>query len=265
MRLRLLLLLLLLLLPLSAASADAKKEKKKTETVGITVLASTSLTDALTEVSRVYAKEKGVTVSMFFDAPAELADSITRGESADIYISELTDAFTSLKQQGLIDVYTLTNIARNRMVLCVPSDSHLLRQVKPPVPLEKILPKLSERVILVLPDTEKVPLGMYAKGVFQQMGYWGSIKSVLLRAETDRRALYLVAKGKNAGVLFASDAMNNPEVTVISYFPEKSHPPIIYQGAVVAGTNMALAREFLDFLKTRDAQKVFRKYGFLEP
>ncbi len=246
--------------------AHAKVEKKSGEaSLGITILASTSLTDALTEISRIYAKKKGITVSSFFEAPSELAGTIEQGESADVYISEDKESFTRLKQQGLIDAYDFVSVAKNRIALCVPSDSHLLRQFKAPAPLNQVLPGLHERTIIVIPDPETVPLGTMARDVFASMGHWKAIKSVMLRAENDRRSLYLIAKAKNTGVVYTSDTHNNPEVMVLSHFPAKSHPPIVYQAAVVAGLNMQPAREFLEFLKSRQARAVFKKYGFLEP
>lgn len=246
-------------------ATPALAQKSGETSLGITVLASTSLTDALTEISRIYAKKKGITVSSFFEAPSELANTIEQGESADVYISEDKESFTQLKQQGLIDAYDFVSVAKNRIALCVPSDSHLLRQFKAPAPLESVLPSLHERTIIVIPDPETVPLGTMTRDVFASMGHWKAIKSVMLRAESDRRSLYLIAKAKNTGVIYTSDTHNNPEVTVLSHFPAKSHPPIVYQAAVVAGLNMQPAREFLEFLKSRQARAVFKKYGFLEP
>jgi len=49
---------------------------------------------------------------------------------------------------------------------------------------------------------------------------------------------------------------------VIGMFPEDSHPPIVYPVALVAGAETAVARSFLEFLKTSEARTIFLKYGF---
>jgi molybdate transport system substrate-binding protein len=53
------------------------------------------------------------------------------------------------------------------------------------------------------------------------------------------------------------------KVTVIAEAPEKSHTPIIYPAAItVTGTNPKDGKAFLDFLFSKPAEDVFKKYGF---
>jgi accessory colonization factor AcfC len=42
------------------------------------------------------------------------------------------------------------------------------------------------------------------------------------------------------------------------------HGKILYQAAVIAGDNMESAREFLDYLKSKDVKKMFAKGGIGE-
>ncbi|NDF11457.1 MAG: molybdate ABC transporter substrate-binding protein [Proteobacteria bacterium] len=257
-------LFLLFAIFLSVAAPEGRAEKTTPQQVspGISILASSSLTDVMTELIRIYSRKSNETASGFFESPEVLTDMILSGESADVYISEHQDWLTKLKQQGLVDVYTVTNLMRNRLVLAAPPESHLRKNITQGMPIREALKDINEKAILVIPDTETEPAGIQAQKVLEKLGYWKKVQRSMLRAETDRNALYLVAKGKNAGILYYSDVHNNPEVVELADFPESMHDPIVYQAAVVAGLNMPKARKFIEFLKTDEAKQVFRKYGF---
>lgn len=245
-----------------APEARAANSTPQQLSPGISILASSSLTDVMTELIRIYSKKSGDTASAFFESPEVLTEMILNGESADIYVSEHQEWLTKLKQQGLLDVYTVSNLVRNRLVLAAPPESHLHKNIRKDMPIRDALKDINERAILVIADTQTEPSGIEAQKVLEKLGYWKKIERSMLRAETDRNALYLVAKGKNAGILYYSDVFNNPEVSVLADFPEDMHSPIVYQAAVVAGLNMPKARKFIEFLKGDEAKQVFKKYGF---
>jgi len=50
---------------------------------------------------------------------------------------------------------------------------------------------------------------------------------------------------------------------VIATFPAESHDPIIYPFAVTALSKNPEAVKFLIFLKSKEAQSIFEKAGFL--
>lgn len=228
----------------------------------ITVLASTSLTDVMTDLIRVYSIKGNISVSVVYDSPAELAGTIQQGNIADIYLSEDQISMRDLKRQGLIDVFSLTTLATNRLVLVAASDSVLSKKLSASVPLNDLFSDINEHTLLVIGDPDSEPVGMHAKLVIEELGHWDKIKNYTIRAASARNALYLIAKGKAAGIVYFTDAYNNKEVKIISGFPPTKHNFVVYQGAVVAGENMPTAREFLNFLKSDEAKKIFEKHGF---
>ncbi len=246
-----------------ACSAAQTQEVPQDEPPSITVLASTSLTDVMSELVRMYSKDYNVTVSVVFGSPEDLAFYITEGESADIYISESHENMVMLRQQGLIDVYSISRIAANSLVLVAPKEHYLTRITRPGTPLVAILKDINERAILAMGDPDTVEIGKVAKAILEKLGYWEQVKSFIIRSGTDREALYLMVEGKYAGVTYLSDALMNPSLQILAEFPRNLYEPIIYQGAVVAGLQMPFARKFLDFLKTPQAMAVFKNYGFL--
>lgn len=259
---RLFVLVLLVLFGLLAFQAEADIEVEENP-VSITILASSSLTDVMSELTRVYSKRSGHTVAASFASPAELVRSIEQGEPADFFISEDQPGMITLKRKGLIDVFTISNIAQDRLVLVASADHYLSKYVHPASALPRLLSDLNERVMLVMGDPDEVPVGMRAKEALNKLGKWENIEPFIVRTENNRSARYLIAKGRNAGVTYYTEAYKNPEVKILSEFPSDSYSSIIYQAAVVAGLHMAEARSFLDFLKSGGAKNIFEKHGFM--
>ena len=65
----------------------------------VTVLAASSLTGPLTEISRIYSREHNIIVTTSFDGTAELANKIEQGEQAGIFISSHQFWMAELKQK----------------------------------------------------------------------------------------------------------------------------------------------------------------------
>ena len=107
-----------------------------------------------------------------------------------------------------------------------------------------------------------VPAGQYGAEALQSLGLWDQVKDSLAQSENVRAALRLVALGEAPlGVVYASDAVAEPGVSVLATFPETSHRPIVYPAALMpdAGADAAV---FLDHLRSSGAVAVFTANGF---
>lgn len=228
----------------------------------VSVLAASSLTEVMAELSRLYSQRENFTISTIFDEPAVLAENIEMGEPGDILIVEDAVLINSLKRKGLLDVFRLTTVARNKLALAVPTESYLVRKLSPDKPLADLLKDINERTLLVIPDPAAAIAGTYTRQALTNLERWDAVKPYLVKAVSARNASYLVAHGTSAGILYFSDAFNNPDITILNTFDERLHQPIIYHASVVASENMPVARKFLEFLKSEEARNVFRKHGF---
>jgi molybdate transport system substrate-binding protein len=85
------------------------------------------------------------------------------------------------------------------------------------------------------------------------------------QSENVRAALALVAQGEAPlGIVYASDAVAEPRVSVVAAFAPGTHPPIVYPAALTAGADAAAAA-FLDGLGAPQAQAIFAANGFTLP
>ncbi len=258
MRLRVLALFIcLLLLPLQSHAALRSLPS-------VTVLAASSLTNVLTELASTYSRERNVTISTSYEASGYLASEIIAGESADIFISAHPSFVTDLKQRGLLDVFNIKDIAKNRLVITASPELHIRSKIsQEDIDNAGVFRKLQGRAIPVIADASESALGIYTEQSLTALKQWDNIQSYAIRAANARRALYLIAKGKTFGITYLTDAANNPEVEILSTLPDTLHEPIIYQASVVAGENMEQARLFLHYLTSPNAKKIWRKYQFI--
>lgn len=220
---RKLLLILLLALPISAAE--------------VRVSAAASLTDAVTGIARLYEGKTGETVVLNFGASSILATQIANGAPADVFIS------ADEVQMNRVATVVRVPLLSNRLVVIG-------------VPLLK-----ARRIAIANP--EAVPAGVYAKQWLQQRGLWTVLAPKIVPTENVRGALAAVEAGNaDAAIVYATDAQMARRARVAEVVNDG--PPIVYPAAVLRGAeNAAGGRRFLDFLRSRDAGAIFRRYGFL--
>ncbi len=228
----------------------------------ITVLACASLMPVLTEMARRYAQEEDISVSLAFGAPVDLAQAIANGEVADIYISEHPLTMRDLKRQGLIDVFSLTTLAKNRLVMAIPKESYLTRTLPETAEFASILPDLPEKTTLAVADPATTHIGYTTQRILTELGQWERLSPMMERTRDAQHTRYRIAQGQQAGILYATDILAHPEGQIYLEIPPSLYEPIVYQAAVVAGDQMSEARNFLAFLKSPEAARYFSRHGF---
>ena len=238
-------LILALLLPFSAVAE------------GVTVFAAASLKTALDPVARAWAAETGHGVLISYGGTATLARQIEAGAPADIFIAASVDWMDHVQGAGLINVASRRDLWGNQLVLVGQAGAGSFDLVDLPGQLGE--GKLSMAFV------EAVPAGQYGKAALEKLGLWGAVAGQVVQSENVRVALSFVARGEAAfGVVYASDALAEPGVTVVAAFPPDSHAQILYPAAltVTAGPEAAA---FLAALEAPAADKVFLANGFSLP
>jgi molybdate transport system substrate-binding protein len=164
-----------------------------------------------------------------------------------------------VQARNLIDRATRRNVLSNRLVLVAPADSKIELKIAPGFALGAALGSNGR---LATGDPESVPVGKYARSALTSLGVWNDVADRLVRADNVRSALAFIARGETPlGIVYETDGKVEKRVRIVDYFPESSHPPIVYPVAVIAQAHPS-ARQFVDFLNSAVAQDAFKKYGF---
>lgn len=225
----------------------------------ILVSAAISLKNAFEEIGSMFEKQTGIRVRFNLGASGLLQRQIEAGAPVDIFASAGEKQMNELQAQGLILSETRRDLARNVLVLIVPTRSQLSLHSF----AELVRPEVV-RVTIGNPKT--VPAGQYAEEALRNLKLWDNLQSRLVLAENVRQVLDYVARGEaEAGIVYASDVSAAHGKTVLAaYAPKGSHGPILYPIAVVKGTgNLGYARRFIDLTLSNSGQAVLGKYGFL--
>ena len=231
------------------------------ESASLKVFAAASTTNAVTDICDLFAREKGVRPQISFAASSTLAKQIENGAPADIYISANIKWMDYLEKFGEIILESRTILLKNRLVFIVPKNSPVDRiDISPGM---NLLPVIGEG-FLSMGDPDHVPAGIYAKDALEKLGIYTLVEKKIARCSTVRSALAMVERGEaQLGAVYSTDAALTDKVKIAGMFPENTHRPIIYPAAIVKGHDSDASRQFMHFLKSAEAETIFKTYGFI--
>jgi molybdate transport system substrate-binding protein len=227
----------------------------------LSVSAASSLGDAMRAVSaRFEAAHPGVRVRLNLGASGLLVQQVVHGAPVDVFVSADPEALQRAVDAGVIAADSRRDIARNSLVLVVPAtggraDVRALVDLTGPT---------VRRVAIGKPAS--VPAGRYAMQVLDAAGLSAQVQPRLVFGDNVRQVLDYVARGEvDAGFVYRSDAAMMPErVRTVGVLG--GHSPVVYPAAVVsASRQQPLAREFVAYLLSPEAQALLVRHGFSAP
>ncbi len=224
----------------------------------ITIFAAASLKDALNKAGYIYVAQTLHPVRFSYGASSALARQIEQGAPADVFISADIDWMDYLAKKNLIVPSTRQNLLTNHLALIAPANSKVSLGIGSKMPILRALG--GGRLAMAGPD---VPAGRYGQAALTKLGVWDQVKDHVAPAENVRAALNFVARGEAPlGIVYDTDAKVERGVRIVGIFPDSSHPPIIYPGAVLAASTNPNAAGFLAALTSSMEAKVFKDFCF---
>lgn len=252
-------LVLIIFLLCAALIGCDRKEHASAASKPLTVFAAASTTDVLQEIGKRFEAQSGVKVTFSFDSSSNLTRQIKAGAPADIFISADQQWMDDVAAAGEIRSETRTDLLANELVMITPADKPFEVKATKEFDFSASLPLVKR---IAVGDPTHVPAGMYAKQSLEWLGWWGSLKDLLLPAQDVRAALRLVETGEaDAGIVYSTDAQRSDKVIVVARFPSESHDPIRYPIALCKNAS-AGAADFVRFLGSGEAETIFEKAGF---
>jgi molybdate transport system substrate-binding protein len=220
------------------------------------VFAATSLTDALTEIETAYESDSGVNLLISYGGSQSLARQIESGAPANVFISAGDGPVRLLEDAGLVAQ------SSNRALLL----NHLVLVARPGVREPESLSDLmrDEYVRIAIADPNLAPAGAYARESLTSQGIWDAIEGKAVFGADVRATLTYVETGNaDVAVVYATDAVTTPDLSVLDIIPEGSYTPIIYPAIAVSGSDdVEIAVEFIEFMRSALSVEIFRRHGF---
>jgi molybdate transport system substrate-binding protein len=225
----------------------------------VLVFGAASLTNVLDDLSKAFTEQAKMPVKSSLAASSVLAKQIEAGAPADVFFSADLEWMDYLEQRKLLKPGSRHDVVGNHLVIIAPADSTVAVNIKKGVDLRAALGPQGK---LATGDPDSVPVGKYAKAALEKLGAWDRISGQIVRAENVRAALAFVARGEAPlGIVYETDALAEKKVKIVATFPADTHPPITYPIALTTHGG-ASAQQFVDFVRSKPAAEVFRKYGF---
>lgn len=225
------------------------------------VFAAASLGGPLDRVVAAWEEQGGSEVTVSYAGSSALARQIAAGAPADIFISASAEWMDEVEGAALIEPGSRRDLLGNDLVLIAADPQAVPVDIGPDLDLVTMLG--SGRLAMALVDA--VPAGQYGRAALESLGLWAEVEARVAQSENVRAALALVASGAAPlGIVYGTDAIEEPRVTVLGRFPADSHPPIRYPAALVADADPKAAA-FLDFLSSAEAAAIFETAGFSVP
>jgi molybdate transport system substrate-binding protein len=223
----------------------------------VVVFAAASLRTALDDLATEWQRVTGRVARVSYAGTSALARQIEQGAPADVFISADRDWMDYLSSRAL--VREPRPLLANRLVLVAPAGSSVMLELGPDAPLVAALGEGR----LALANVDAVPAGRYAKVALDALGLWKQVARRMVQTADVRAALRLVAQGEAPlGIVYATDAHAEPKVRVVDMFDQETHPTILYMMAAVAESSNPGGDDFLAFLRTAPARRIFEREGF---
>lgn len=221
--------------------------------VAFTVLAEPQLALPLTEITRLYSLHRRVSLLTAFEDSRTQFNKLLEGESGDVIVTSLPTVSTELKQRGMIDVYSQASIATDALVLATANQEVKNRR--------QLIDSL-RHVPVLLANGDRYVEGIYGSETLRYL-FYDNPAPELPRRFNSRDGLYDALRAQEGvAILLQSEAQRLDGISLTVPLADTSYPPVVYHGMAIAGENMQLARDFIEFLKTSEAQAIFARYGF---
>ncbi|MGO9085142.1 MAG: molybdate ABC transporter substrate-binding protein [Terriglobales bacterium] len=228
------------------------------------VAAAADLSAALAEIAQAYEHKTSVKVKLSFGASGALTQQIQNGAPFDLFFSADTDYPRQLVTAGYADGSSLYRYAVGKLVLWVPADSVLDFEHKG---MNVVLDPSVKKIAVANP--EHAPYGRAAVAALKHYGLYDRVADRLVLGENVAQAAQFVESGNaQAGFVALAHALAPGMQGKGKYWevPPDAYPPLA-QGVVTLSHSQYKkeAAEFMEFVKTKEAVEVLRKYGFTVP
>lgn len=256
----------------NTTTADKGSAPTETEQTELVVFAAASMTETLEEIKETYeAEHERVTLTFNFDSSGTLKTQIEEGADCDVFISagqeqmdqlDITaDAAVNTDGLDFVEDGSRIDLLENKVTLVVPEENETGIES-----FDDLKTKLESGDIMLAMGNSDVPVGQYTRKILQ---YYGLDEQALADAgkitygSNVKEVTTQVAEGSvDCGVIYCTDAFS-ADLTVVDEATAEMCGQVIYPAAVMKNSSdVDAAQEFLDYLTTDEAMKVFESVGF---
>jgi molybdate transport system substrate-binding protein len=220
------------------------------------VAAAASLSGVAPQLTHAFHETSGIDLRFNFGGSNTLARQIVEGVRVDAFVSADAAQMDLVERSGRVVEGTRVSVVSNRLVVIVGASPNPL-----PFTVDDLASPGTRRV--AMGDPAAVPAGVYGRRWLEAIRLWSMVEPKVVPLPSSPAVVAAVGAGRaELGVVYASDVHRRSEVRVAYHVPDGEAPDISYPAAAITGGRIPLARQFIDFLRSAPAQRIFESAGF---
>jgi len=221
----------------------------------IHIAAASNFTETLKQLGKQFEAQSGHKVIMAFASTGKQYAQIIHGAPFDAFFAADSKRPKLLEDQGIALPKSRFTYAVGKLVLWSPQPDLIDKNAK--VLGSKKFNYLS------IGNPKLAPYGRAAKEVLQAHKQWNDLQNRLVRGENIGQAFQFVKSGNAELGFIAYSHIKRPQQAISGSLwipPESLYKPINQQAVLLK--DKPAVRQFLSFVKSDEAQKIIRAYGY---
>ncbi|WP_292009718.1 molybdate ABC transporter substrate-binding protein [Chryseobacterium sp.] len=240
----------------SEQELSAATSQKDTKESSISIAAAANLRDVLEDLKQKYISEyPEKKIEITFGSSGMLVQQMLNGAPFDLFLSADTEFPEKLKESGKsvgkAEIYTYGKLALWSSKLDVSKGLTLL--------LDPEVKKIA------IANPKLAPYGKSAAEALEKSELYAKVEKKIVWAENINQAAQFVSSGNaDVGFIALSNALNKEMKKRGQYYELTSQEslPIAQSGIIIRGKNETEAKEFLEFIRSKKADDIWKSYGY---
>ena len=203
-------------------------------------------------------------LKLSFGASGAITQQIHNGAPFDVFFSADMDYPKQLIAAGEADGNTLYEYAVGKLVVWVPADSPLDVEHRG---MDILLDPSVNKIAIANP--QHAPYGRAAVAALKHASLYDRVADRIVMGENVSQAAQFAESGNAQAGFVALAHASSPGMRGKGKYwevPTDYYPPLAQGGVVLAhSSHKKEAAEFIEYIKSREATEVLRKYGFTIP
>jgi molybdate transport system substrate-binding protein len=230
----------------------------------LTIAAAADLQFAMRALIQGFERKSGARVRLVLGSSGNLTTEIEHGAPFDLFFSADVEHAEELAKNGMAVPGSLIRYAVGRLVVFVPPGSQLDFQRQGLTALKN--PAVRK---IAIANPRFAPYGQAAVAALRHAGVYETLEPRIVMGEDVSQTTQFVVSGNAQAALTALALMLAPGAKPPGRYwlvPLKDYPPLDQAAVIVNNSRQKqLARAFLAYIQTPQAQSIFSRYGFARP
>lgn len=216
------------------------------------VYCGAGMKDPMTEIVDVFKEKTYCDADITFGNAAQIISQITTSQEGDVFIAGAETELAKLKEQDYVT--ESKQLVKHVPVIAVQKGN--------PKGIASIADLGKEGVTLVLGDSEATPIGKVADNVLQDAGITDSADIIARTSTAPEMVTALFACETDAAVVWKENASGKDGIDIAECKDMEQYIKVIPAASLSCAKNNDSLKEFLAFLDSEEAQKIWGNYGY---